>query len=100
MSDNSRLTKNTILLYIRMLVVMAISLYTSRIVLKNLGISDYGLYNVVGSIAAMFTFLNTAMNSSTQRYLSLAVGRNDAQQCPSGKPDEYGQKFFSRPLRR
>ena len=58
MSDNSRLTKNTILLYIRMLVVMAISLYTSRIVLKNLGISDYGLYNVVGSIAAMFTFLN------------------------------------------
>lgn len=80
MSDNSRLTKNTILLYIRMLVVMAISLYTSRIVLKNLGISDYGLYNVVGSIAAMFTFLNTAMNSSTQRYLSLAVGRNDAQQ--------------------
>jgi O-antigen/teichoic acid export membrane protein len=63
-----------------MLVVMAISLYTSRIVLKNLGISDYGLYNVVGSIAAMFTFLNTAMNSSTQRYLSLAVGRNDAQQ--------------------
>ena len=80
MSDNSRLTKNTILLYIRMLVVMAISLYTSRIVLKNLGISDYGLYNVVGSIAAMFTFLNTAMNSSTQRYLSLAVGRHDAQQ--------------------
>jgi len=80
MSDNSRLTKNTLFLYIRMLVVMAISLYTSRIVLKNLGISDYGLYNVVGSIAAMFTFLNTAMNSSTQRYLSLAVGRNDAQQ--------------------
>lgn len=80
MSDNSRLTKNTLLLYVRMLVVMAISLYTSRIILKNLGISDFGLYNVVGSVAAMFSFLNTAMYSSTQRYLSIAVGRNDSQQ--------------------
>ena len=80
MSDNSRLTKNTLLLYMRMLVVMIISLYTSRIILKNLGISDFGLYNVVGSVAAMFSFLNTAMYSSTQRYLSIAVGRNDTLQ--------------------
>lgn len=60
--------------------VMIISLYTSRIILKNLGISDFGLYNVVGSVAAMFSFLNTAMYSSTQRYLSIAVGRNDTLQ--------------------
>lgn len=77
MSDNSRLVKNTVLLYIRMLLVMAISLYTSRIVLQNLGITDYGLYEVVGSVATMFIFLNTAMNSSTQRYLTIAIAKRD-----------------------
>ncbi len=80
MSDNSRLTKNTIMLYIRMIAVMAISLYTSRIVLKNLGIDDFGLYEVVGSVASMFLFLNTAMNSSTQRYLTIAIGKGDTKE--------------------
>ena len=63
-----------------MLSVMAISLYTSRIVLCNLGISDYGLYEVVGSVASMFIFLNTAMNSSTQRYLTVAIGKGDSKE--------------------
>ena len=65
MGDNSRLAKNTIMLYIRMLAVTLISLYTSRIILQNLGVIDYGLYSVVGGIAVTFMFLNTAMNSST-----------------------------------
>lgn len=79
MSDNSRIAKNTIMLYIRMLVVMAVSLYTSRIVLKNLGITDYGLYSLVGGVATTFVFLNSAMSSVTQRYLSVGIGKNDAE---------------------
>ncbi len=77
MSDNSRLAKNTILLYVRMLAQMAISLYTSRVILQNLGITDFGLYNVVGGVVIMFSFLNSAMNSSTQRYLTIAIGKQD-----------------------
>lgn len=62
-----------------MLAQMAISLYTSRIILQNLGITDFGLYNVVGGVVIMFSFLNSAMNSSTQRYLTIAVGKQDEE---------------------
>ncbi len=73
MSENSRIAKNTILLYIRMLAVMAVSLYTSRIVLQNLGVMDYGLYSVVGSVATMFVFLNSAMASVSRRFMSVEI---------------------------
>lgn len=65
-----RITKNTLLLYGRMLLIMAVSLYTSRVVLNTLGVEDYGFYNVVGGFVAMLAFLNGAMVTSTQRYLS------------------------------
>ena len=65
--NNKRIAKNTLLLYIRMLFIMVVSLYTSRIVLATLGISDYGIYNVVGGIVIMLSFLNGAMSSATQR---------------------------------
>ena len=68
--NNKRIAKNTLLLYIRMLFIMVVSLYTSRIVLATLGISDYGIYNVVGGIVIMLSFLNGAMSSATQRYLT------------------------------
>lgn len=77
MGENSKIARNTIILYIRMFVVMAVNLYTSRILLKNLGISDFGLYSVVGSVATMFVFLNSAMRSVTQRYLSFEIGKNN-----------------------
>lgn len=80
MGENSRIAKNTIMLYIRMLAVMAVSLYTSRIILQNLGVSDFGLYSVVGGVATMFIFLNGAMSSVTQRYLSIEIGKNDDDQ--------------------
>ena len=64
--NNKRIAKNTLLLYIRMLFIMVVSLYTSRIVLATLGISDYGIYNVVGGIVIMLSFLNGAMSSATQ----------------------------------
>ncbi len=80
MSENSRIAKNTILLYIRMLAVMAVSLYTSRIVLQNLGVMDYGLYSVVGSVATMFVFLNSAMASVSRRFMSVEIGKKDDEQ--------------------
>jgi len=76
-SSNKRIAKNTMLLYIRMLLTMAVSLYTSRIVLNTLGVEDYGIYNVVGGFVAMFGFLNSAMATATQRFLSFEIGRKD-----------------------
>lgn len=76
-SSNKRIAKNTILLYVRMFFVMCIQLYTSRVVLQALGVEDYGIYNVVGGIVTMFAFLNAAMNSSTQRYITFYLGKGD-----------------------
>ena len=67
------------MLYLRMLLIMAVSFYTSRVVLQTLGVVDYGIYNVVGGIVAMFGFLNSAMSSSTQRYLTFEFGRGDTE---------------------
>lgn len=68
------------MLYMRMLLTMAVSLYTSRIVLLTLGIEDYGIYSVVGGFVAMFGFLNSAMSTATQRFLAFEIGRNDTTQ--------------------
>ena len=63
-----------------MLFMMAVSLYTSRVVLATLGVEDFGIYNVVGGIVTMFSFINSAMSSSTQRYLTFELGRGDFSQ--------------------
>lgn len=77
-SENTRrIAKNTVMLYIRMLLIMGVTLYTSRVVLQVLGVEDYGIYNVVGGIVVMFNFLNTSMAISVQRYLSFEVGRGN-----------------------
>lgn len=77
--NNKRIAKNTLMLYIRMFLTLVVSLYTSRVVLNTLGVEDFGIYNVVGGIITMFTFINAAMVSSTQRYLNfeLATGNNE-----------------------
>lgn len=75
--NNKRIAKNTMLLYFRMMLNMIVSLYTSRIVLEVLGVEDFGIYNVVGGVVMMFSFLNSAMSSATQRYLSFELGRGD-----------------------
>lgn len=78
-SDNNRLiAKNTLMLYIRMFFTMIVSLFTSRVVLRTLGEVDFGLFNVVGGIIVMFTFLNSAMTVTTQRYLNYYLGKNDS----------------------
>ena len=78
--NNKRIAKNTLLLYIRMLITMLVSLYTSRVILATLGVEDYGIYGVVGGIVTMFAFLNNAMASGTQRYLTYELGRGKASQ--------------------
>ena len=76
-ANNKRIAKNTLLLYVRMLFMMLVSLYTSRVVLNTLGVEDFGLYNVVGGFVSMFTFLNGAMASSTQRYMNFELGKGN-----------------------
>lgn len=77
MSESKRIVKNTMFLYIRMFLLMGITLYTSRIVLNELGVSDYGIYSLVGGIVIMLGFFNAAMSSATQRYLSFDIGKGD-----------------------
>ncbi len=76
-SSNKRIATNTLMLYFRMLISMAVSLYTSRIVLSTLGVVDFGIYNVVGGIIIMLGFLNHAMTASTQRFLIFELGKKD-----------------------
>jgi len=71
--DNKRIAKNTMFLYLRMIVSIAVNLYTIRLLWKVLGIDNYGIYNVVGGIVLMFAFLNNAMIASSQRFSSFAV---------------------------
>ena len=78
--SNKRIARNTVMLYFRMLLIMAVSLYTSRIVLETLGVEDFGIYNVVGGVVAMLGFLNSAMSVATQRFLSYEVGTGDLLQ--------------------
>jgi len=75
MSQNKTLAKNSLLLYFRLIVVTIVGLITTRIVVRNLGASDYGLYNVVGSIVVMMNFLNTVMVSTTYRYIAYELGK-------------------------
>lgn len=79
-SDNKRIAKNTILLYGRMLLLLVVSLYTSRVVLATLGVDDYGLYNVVGGVVAMFTVFNAAMGNASHRFISFALGKDNFQE--------------------
>lgn len=78
-SSNKRIAKNTLMLYVRMLFMMFIGLFTSRVILNALGVSDMGLMNVAGSVITMFTFLNGTLSSGTQRFISFALGEHDEE---------------------
>ena len=88
-SSNSRIAKNTLFLYLRMLIVMGVKLYTSRVVLSVLGIDNFGIYNLVGGVVVLFTFLSASMTTATQRYLCVSIAENE-----SGRT----QKIFSSSL--
>lgn len=75
--NNKRIAKNTALLYFRMLFTMGVGLYTSRIVLNALGIEDFGIYNIVGGIVVLFSFLSNALTAATQRFLTFELGKKE-----------------------
>ena len=77
MSDNKRIAKNTMFLYFRMFLIMGVYLYTSRIILATLGVEDFGIYNVVGGVVTMFSFLNGSLGGATSRYITFELGRKD-----------------------
>lgn len=89
-SNSKRIAKNTLLLYVRMLFMMAISLFTSRVILNTLGVEDYGIQNVVGGVVAMFGFLNGVMSSATKRFITFALNKGDKMLL---------QTVFSTPLK-
>jgi len=76
-SSNSQIAKNSLLLYIRMFFIMIVALFTVRVVLKNLGVEDYGIYNAVGGVVLSMTFLSRVLAVATQRFFSIAIGQND-----------------------
>lgn len=77
--NNKRIVKNTLLLYVRMIFTMVVSLYTSRIVLATLGIDDYGIYNVVGGVVAMFSVLSGSLSSAISRFITFELGHGDSK---------------------
>ena len=76
-SNNKRIAKNAILLYARMFVSMAIGFFTSRVVLEALGVSDFGVYNLVGGIVVMMGMINGALTGATSRFLTFGLGLKD-----------------------
>ena len=79
-TSNKRIAKNTIYLYFRSILMMAIGLYSSRVILQALGIEDYGLYGAIGSIVAMFTIINGVLSAGTSRFLTFELGKGDKEQ--------------------
>ena len=76
-SNNKRIAKNTLFLYIRSIIILIISLYTSRIVLDVLGVEDYGIYNLVGGFVVMFSMISSTLASASQRFITFAMGEKD-----------------------
>lgn len=79
MEQANRVVKNTVFLYVRMAITILISLYAMRLVLAALGAADFGIFSVVGGAIAMLTFLNNAMTSASQRFMSFAQGEGDQE---------------------
>lgn len=74
-SNNKRIAKNTVFLYFRMLFLMAINLYTSRVILRVLGVVDYGIFNVVAGIITMLGFITGPLGGAASRYITVALGK-------------------------
>lgn len=77
--NNKQIAKNTVLLYGRSLFLLVLSLYTSRVVLQVLGVENYGIYNIVGGVVAMFAILGSTMTAASQRFITYALGEGDSE---------------------
>lgn len=78
--NNQRIAKNTFALYMRMLLLMAVTLYTSRVILATLGVDDYGIYNLIGGFITLFSFISAALVTSMQRFFNVALGKGDKEE--------------------
>lgn len=76
-TNNKRIAKNTLTLYFRQILVMLVSLYTSRVILQVLGVEDFGIYNVVGGVVVMFSFITGTLGSAFQRFLAYDIAKGD-----------------------
>ena len=90
-ADKKRIAKNTLFLYMRMLIIMAVSLFTQRVVLDKLGASDYGIYAAVGGVVAMLGFLNGTLSTGTSRFLTFELGKGNMEQLKS----TFSTAFYS-----
>lgn len=81
--DNKKIAKNTVILYARMIFVMFVSLFTSRIILNRLGVTDFGIFNVIGGLVAILGFVNQALTNATQRFITFNLAKNN--KCISNK---------------
>lgn len=89
--DTKRIAKNTIYMYIRMIIIMGVSFYTSRVVLDKLGVDDYGLFNAVGGVVGMLSFLNNTLAKGTSRFLTFELGNNNADRLKA----TFSTAFYS-----
>ena len=80
-SNKIKIARNTLMLYIRMVLVMAVNLYTSRIILQALGVTDYGIYNAVGGVVVFFSILSGPLSSATRRFLNFELGTNNIEKA-------------------
>ena len=78
--NNKRIAKNTVMLYIRMLLIMIVSLYTTRVVLNVLGANDYGIYNLVGGVVGLMGMVTSLLSQGTSRFITIALGKNDREE--------------------
>ncbi|RGD15122.1 hypothetical protein DW665_17225, partial [Parabacteroides sp. AM25-14] len=78
--NNKRIAKNTLFLYMRMLLIMGVTLYTSRVVLQVLGVEDFGIYNVVGGVVSIISFFISSLSNVSQRYMNIGLGKQDIQE--------------------
>jgi len=78
--NSQRIAKNTLALYVRMLLLMAVSLYTTRVILATLGVNDYGIYNLIGGFITLFSFISNALVTALQRFFNVALGHNDREE--------------------
>lgn len=79
-ANNKRIAQNTLMLYFRMFLIMAVTLYTSRVILQTLGVTDFGIYNVVAGVVTMFGFINSSLSGASSRFITFALGRGDVNE--------------------
>ena len=92
--NNKRIAKNTLFLYFRTIILMLITLYTSRVILNVLGVTDYGIYNVVGGVVAMFGVISGALSSAISRFITFELGKGDKDRTNKVFSSSVNIQFF------